>query len=62
MADSKGISAHGVVVKRNGVSLAELKDLTPPALTHKALETTVLMISMWLVSAERARCRCRSTS
>ncbi len=40
MADSKGISAHGVVVKRNGVSLAELKDLTPPALTHKALETT----------------------
>lgn len=40
MADSKGVSAHGVVLKRNSVVLAELKDLTPPPLTRKSLETT----------------------
>lgn len=38
--ESKGISAHGTIIKRNGIAIAELKDITPPALTRKAIETT----------------------
>lgn len=37
---SNGISAHGTIIKRNGVAIAELRDITVPALTRKALETT----------------------
>jgi hypothetical protein len=38
--ESSGISAHGTLIKRNGLAIAELKDITPPALTRKAIETT----------------------
>jgi hypothetical protein len=34
--ESNGISAHGTIIKRNGANIAELKDITPPALTRKA--------------------------
>lgn len=39
-AESKGISAHGTIIKRNGTAIAELGDITPPALTRKPIETT----------------------
>lgn len=39
-AESNGISAHGTIVKRNGTDIAELKDITPPPLSRKAIETT----------------------
>ena len=38
--ESNGISAHGTIVKRNGLPIAELKDITPPALTRKPIDTT----------------------
>lgn len=38
--ESNGISAHGTIVKRNGTPIAELKDITPPALTRKPIDTT----------------------
>jgi len=38
--ESKGISAHGTIIKRNGTPIAELKDITPPALTRKPIDTT----------------------
>lgn len=41
MADSNGVSAHGTVVKRNGTTIGELKDITPPALTRNSIETTM---------------------
>lgn len=39
-AESNGISAHGTLIKRNGTEIAEVKDITPPALTRKPIETT----------------------
>lgn len=39
-AESNGISAHGTIIKRNGDAIAELKDITPPALTRKPIDTT----------------------
>jgi hypothetical protein len=39
-AESNGISAHGTIVKRNGEDIAELRDITPPPLSRKPLETT----------------------
>jgi hypothetical protein len=39
-AESNGISAHGTIIKRNGTPIAELRDITLPALTRKAIETT----------------------
>jgi hypothetical protein len=39
-AESKGISAHGTILKRNGTAIAEVKDITAPALTRKPIETT----------------------
>jgi len=39
--ESVAISAHGTIVKRNGTPIAELRDLTPPALTRKPIETTM---------------------
>lgn len=39
-AESNGISAHGTIVKRNGTAIAELKDITPPALSRKPIETS----------------------
>lgn len=39
-AESNGVSAHGTIIKRNGVTIAELKDITPPPLTRKPIETT----------------------
>jgi hypothetical protein len=38
--ESNGISAHGTIIKRNGTPIAELKDITPPPLTRKPIETT----------------------
>lgn len=38
--ESNAISAHGTIVKRNGTAIAELRDLTPPALSRKVIETT----------------------
>lgn len=38
--ESKGISAHGTIIKRNGTAIAELRDITPPPLTRKPIETT----------------------
>ena len=38
--ESFGFSAHGTIVTRNGDEIAELKDITPPALTRKPIETT----------------------
>lgn len=38
--ESNGISAHGTIIKRNNTAIAELKDITPPALTRKPIETT----------------------
>jgi hypothetical protein len=38
--ESNGISAHGTIIKRNGTAIAELKDITPPALTRKPIDTT----------------------
>lgn len=40
MAESNGVSSHGVVVKHNGVAIAELKDVTPPPRTRKTFEKT----------------------
>jgi hypothetical protein len=39
-AESNGISAHGTIIKRNNVAIAELKDITPPPLTRKSIDTT----------------------
>lgn len=39
-AESRGISAHGTLVKRNGTAIAELQDITPPQLTRKPIDTT----------------------
>jgi hypothetical protein len=39
-AESNGISAHGTIIKRNGTNIAELKDITPPPLTRKPIETS----------------------
>lgn len=38
--ESNGISAHGTIVKRNGTPIAELKDITPPALSRKPIDTS----------------------
>lgn len=38
--ESNGISAHGTIIKRKTVAIAELKDITPPALTRKPIDTT----------------------
>lgn len=38
--ESRGISAHGTIIKRNGTAIAELRDITPPPLTRKPIETT----------------------
>lgn len=38
--ESNGISAHGTIIKRNGVDVAELLDITPPPLSRKPIETT----------------------
>lgn len=38
--ESNGISAHGTIIKRNGTPIAELKDITPPPLSRKPIETT----------------------
>lgn len=38
--ESNAISAHGTIIKRNGTPIAELRDITPPPLSRKPLETT----------------------
>lgn len=40
MAESVAISAQGTIIKRNGTAIAELRDITPPALTRNPIETT----------------------
>jgi len=37
---SIGKSAHGTLISRAGVTIGELKDITPPPLTRNALELT----------------------
>lgn len=39
-AESNGISAHGTIINRNGTPIAELKDITPPPLSRKPIETS----------------------
>lgn len=41
MTESNAISAHGTIVKRNGTAIAELRDITPPPLSRKPIETTM---------------------
>ncbi len=38
--ESNAISAHGTIIKRNGTAINELRDITPPPLSRKAIETT----------------------
>jgi hypothetical protein len=38
--ESAGISAHGTIIKRNGTAIGELRDITPPPLSRKPIETT----------------------
>ena len=37
---SVAISSHGTLVKRNSVTIGELRDITPPALTRNTFETS----------------------
>ena len=37
---SNGVSAQGTTIKRNGTLIAELRDITPPALTRNPIDTT----------------------
>jgi hypothetical protein len=37
---SSGISAQGTTIERNGTLIAELRDITPPALTRNTIDTT----------------------
>lgn len=39
-AESNGVSAHGTTIKRNGVTVAEVLDITLPPLSRKPIETT----------------------
>ena len=39
-AESNGISAHGTIIRRNGVDINELKDITMPPLSRKPIDTT----------------------
>lgn len=39
-AESNGISAHGTIIKFNGTAIGELKDITPPPLSRKPIDTT----------------------
>lgn len=38
--ESNAISAHGTLISRNGTEIAELRDITPPALTRNTIETS----------------------
>lgn len=40
MSESAGISAHGTIIKMGNTPVGELRDITPPALSRKAIETT----------------------
>jgi hypothetical protein len=41
MSESNAISAHGTLIARNGTAIAELRDITPPPLSRKPIETTM---------------------
>lgn len=41
MSVSNAISAHGTIITRNGTPIAELRDITPPPLSRKPIETTM---------------------
>jgi len=41
MANSNAISAQGTLIYREGVAIAELRDITPPPLTRNPIETTM---------------------
>lgn len=41
MPESNAISAHGTIINRNGTPIAELRDITPPALTRNPIERTM---------------------
>jgi hypothetical protein len=40
MGVSNAISAQGTIIKLNGTEVAELRDITPPQLTRKVIDTT----------------------
>ncbi len=40
MAESNAISAQGTIIKLNGTPIGELRDITPPELSRKNIETT----------------------
>src|ERR1043166_2007062 len=40
MGVSNAISAQGTIIKLNGSEVAELRDITPPQLTRKVIDTT----------------------
>lgn len=37
---SAAVSAHGTLIKRNGTTIGEVRDITPPALNRNTFETT----------------------
>jgi hypothetical protein len=41
MAESNAISAQGTLISRNGTDIAELRDITAPALSRNPIETTM---------------------
>jgi len=41
MPVSNGVSAHGTLIKRQGITIGELQEITPPALNRKSIETTI---------------------
>jgi hypothetical protein len=52
---SNAISAQGTIVMRNGTAIAELRDLTPPALTRNPIERTNHneVFDSWIVGIKR---------
>ncbi len=39
------VSSHGIIIKRNGIPINEVKDTTPPALTRKSKDITKVLSS-----------------
>ena len=52
---SNAISAQGTIVHRNGVLIAELRDITPPSLTRNPIERTNHndVFDSWIVGIKR---------
>lgn len=41
MSDSNAVASRGTLIKRNATVIAELKDITPPPLTRKTIDTSI---------------------